>query len=307
MGKRAEQIVRAYVYPRAVGLLRRIPKKLHTPCTFVLGALLFVFYRRKVVQANLAFAFPGWSSTRRRQTVWAYYQHLARVLVESLHSTDYSEAEFRDRVVLEQMEVISEALAAGRGVVFLTGHFGNWEWLARRAAIEWGGLAVLYNRPHDDALDKLLVKLRSEADMTLIDYTDTRGLIRWLRKGRILGITMDQEPLTGAEAQLFGRPALTHTGPFRLARLARSVVVTGFCHRVRAGCYRTRFEPFPLAGAEADERTLLIEATEFNARLEQAVRRNPDQWLWTHRRWKRSWKLRSNQVQQDPAPVSSRS
>ena len=288
MDNRAAKIVRASVFPSVVRLLCKLPERLHAPCAFVLGAFLFVSYRRRVVQANLAFAFPEWSSAQRRQTVWAYYQHLAQVLIESLHTTDYTEAEFRDRVVLEQEEVVSEALASGRGVIFLTGHFGNWEWAARRAAIEWGGLAVLYNRPRDDALDELLVKLRGEAGMTLIDYTDARGSIKWLRNGGCLGITMDQEPLTGVTAPLFGRPALTHAGPFRLARMAHSAVVTGFCHRVQAGRYRTRFEAFPLTGAEADERAILIEAAEFNARLEDAVRRNPDQWLWTHRRWKRS-------------------
>ncbi len=306
MGKRAAQVARAHVYPRVVWLLRRIPEKLYAPCTLVLGAVLSVFYRRAVVQANLAFAFPEWSSSQRRRTVWAYYKHLARVLVESLHTSDYTEAEFRDRVVLEQKEVISEAQARGQGVVVLTGHFGNWEWFARRAAIEWGRLAVLYSRPHDDALDELLVRLRGEAGMTLINYTDTRGSIRWLRKGGILGITMDQEPLTGVAAPLFGRPALTHTGPFRLARMADSVVVTGFCYRVQAGGYRTRLESFPLTGAEADERAILVEATEFNARLEDAVRRNPNQWLWTHRRWKRSWKLKPDPMQQAPTPLSPR-
>lgn len=307
VGKRATQIARASVYPRVVWLLRRLPRKLFTPCALVLGAFLFVFYRRGVVRANLAFAFPEWSSTQRRQTVWAYYQHLARVLVESLHATDYTEAELRDHVTLEQTEVITEALARGQGVVFLTGHFGNWEWLARRAAIEWGRLAVLYNRPHDDALDEILVKLRSEAGMTLITYTDARGSIRWLRNGGILGITMDQEPLTGVAAPLFGRPALTHTGPFRLARLAHAVVVTGFCHRVRTGRYRARMEPFPLTSSEPDERSILAEATEFNARLENAVRQDPSQWLWTHRRWKRGWKLGPDPMRQVPAPLSPRS
>jgi KDO2-lipid IV(A) lauroyltransferase len=304
---RAAQLVRTRVYPRVVWLLRRLPRRLLTPSALVLAALLFVLYRRGVVRANLAFAFPEWSSTQRRQTVWAYYKHLARLMVESLHTTDYTEVEFRDRVVLEQKEVMSEALARGQGVVFLTGHFGNWEWLARRAAIEWGRLAVLYSRPHDDALDELLVKLRGEAGMTLIKYTDARSSIRWLRKGGILGITMDQEPLTGVTAPLFGRPALTHAGPFRLARMAHSVVVTGFCHRVGTGRYRARFEPFPLTGAKSDERAILVEATEFNARLEDAVRRNPDQWLWTHRRWKRAWKLKPDQIQQVPAPLSPRS
>jgi lauroyl/myristoyl acyltransferase len=88
--------------------------------------------------------------------------------------------------------------------------------------------------------------------------------------------------------------------------MADSVVVTGFCYRVQAGGYRTRLESFPLTGAEADERAILVEATEFNARLEDAVRRNPNQWLWTHRRWKRSWKLKPDPMQQAPTPLSPR-
>jgi KDO2-lipid IV(A) lauroyltransferase len=101
---------------------------------------------------------------------------------------------------------------------------------------------------------------------------------------------MDQEPRKGADgvaAPLFGHPTMTHTGPFRLARMARAPLLTFFCRADGRGCYRARLELLEASGSTDIESAVAEDAARFNARLEAAVRRDPEHWMWMYRRWAR--------------------
>jgi KDO2-lipid IV(A) lauroyltransferase len=117
-----------------------------------------------------------------------------------------------------------------------------------------------------------------------------RSAVRWLRKGRVLGIVMDQEPRKGSEgviAPLFGQPTMTHVGPFRLARMAGAPLLTFFCRATGRGRYCARLELLPASDATDPEAAMAADAAGFNARLEAAVRADPEHWMWMYRRWAR--------------------
>lgn len=270
--------------------VRRAPRGLTEPLALGLGALLMLAYERRIALENLERAYPGWSSLRRWRVAFSAYRQMARALVEFLHTRDYTDAEIRQRVTLENVEALATAHAQGTGVVVLSGHYGNWEWLARRIAAAGHAFAVLYKEPKDEGLGARLRDTRQAAGLQQIDHDDMRSAIQWLRRGGVLGIVMDQEPRKtgdGALAPLFGQPTMTHVGPFRLARLARAQLMTVFCRRVGPGRYRGRLEPFVLSRAPDPERAVAEDAAAFNARLEAAIRQAPDHWLWMYQRWKR--------------------
>ena len=247
-------------------------------------------YERGPALANLERAYPEWSRPRRWMVGFAAYRQMTRALVEFLHTAAYSEAEIRERVAIENPETLAAAHAAGRGVLLLSGHYGNWEWLGRRIVAGGYPFAVLYKEPKDVGLGERLRETRRAAGLVQIDHDDLRSAIQWLRRGGVLGIIMDQEPRRsrdGALAPLFGQPTMTHVGPFRLARLTGSPVLTIFCRRVGRSRYRGRFEPFAPSEAVDAERAAAEDAAAFNERLEAAVRRAPDHWLWMYPRWKR--------------------
>jgi len=273
-------------------VLGRAPRAWTEPIAWTLAAPLFVAYRRDVALANLTRAFPDWSPARRRGVAFASYRQMTRTLLEFLQMDRYGDDEIAERVEAGNLESLDRAMGDGRGVVVLTGHLGNWEWIPRRVAAAGHRPAVVYMELHNPALSARMKTLRGSR-ATLIAADEIRAALRWLRGGGLLGILMDQEPFPedAVVAPFFGGPVLTHAGPLRLARLSGAAVFTVFARRVGPRRYRIRFDPFPLSESTEPERALAEDAAEYNARLEAAIRAAPEQWLWTHRRWKRSGRL----------------
>lgn len=269
--------------------VRRAPRWTAGPLSWIVGVLLLVAHERRYAMANLARVFPDWSRFRRWRVAFASYRATARALIEFLHTPKYAD-EIRDRVRLENVEALADAHAEGHGVVLLSGHYGNWEWLGRRVALEGYPFAALFKEPKDPGLNERLRQAREAAGVRAFEHDDVRASIRWLRAGNTLGILMDLEPKRaedGAVAPLFGVPTRTFVGPFGLARRTGAPVLTVFCRRVGAGRYRARFEPLDLSDDPDAERAAVADAAAFNARLEAAVRAAPELWVWTYRRWKR--------------------
>jgi KDO2-lipid IV(A) lauroyltransferase len=281
--------LKARVARGVTAALQWMPRTLTTPLACAVGALLWAGYDRRVANENLERVFPGWSPGRRRRTTFRSYARMARSLVEFLHTSKYSDADIRERVTLDGEGALEAALAEGRGAILLSGHFGNWEWLARRVAAGHP-FAVLFKQPGDPVLAERLRRIRAAAGIEQIDHDDMRSAVRWLRKGRVLGIVMDQEPRKTSEgviAPLFGQPTMTHVGPFRLARMAGAPLLTFFCRATGRGRYRARLEPLPASEAADPDTAVAEDAARFNARLEAAVRADPEHWMWMYRRWAR--------------------
>lgn len=269
---------------------RKAPRWLNEPLALVLAVLLLVGHGRRTALENLGRAFPAWSLWRRWRVAFSAYRQMARTLVEFLHTPSYADAEIRERVTLDNVEALEAARDKGRGVILLSGHYGNWEWLGRAVSAAGYPFAALYKEPKDAGFGTRLKAMREAAGLVQIDHDDMRAAIQWLRKGGVLGIIMDQEPrrsADGAIAPLFGHPAITHVGPFRLARLADVPLLTIFCHRVGSGRYRGELKPFQLSALTDSEQAVAEDAAVFNGRLEEAVRDRPDHWLWMYRRWGR--------------------
>ena len=270
--------------------VQRMPRGLTTPLAAAIGTLLWAGFDRRVANENLERVYPQWSAFRRRRTAYRSYKRMARSLVEFLHSRKYSSEEILARVRLDNEAALDAALERGRGAILLSGHFGNWEWLARRVAAASHPFAVLFKEPADPVLADRLRAIRASAGIEQIDHDDMRAAVRWLRKGGVLGIVMDQEPRRiseGVVAPLFGHATMTHVGPFRLARMSGAQVLTFFCRADGRGRYRARLEPLPGSDAVDPEAAVAEDAARFNARLEAAVEADPEHWMWMYRRWAR--------------------
>ena len=281
--------MRATLARHIVDAVRYAPRRATEPLAVVLGMLLSATYEKKATRENLARVYPTWSEDRRRELASEAYRHAARILIEFLHTRKYTDEEIGDRVRLVNAHLLAEAHAEGKGVLMLSGHFGNWEWLGRRVRVEGYRFAALYKEPKDENLAERLRATRAESGIVQIDYDDMRSAVKWLRGGGVLGIIMDQEPRgdEGAIAPLFGQPTMTYTGPFRLAHRTGVPTLTVFSRRTGPQRYEAPLERFELSGRDDVDAAVADDAAAFNARLEAAIRRDPSHWLWQYRRWRR--------------------
>lgn len=248
-------------------------------------------------RANLALAFGDELDARARAHIARGVRHHAARLAASwlrlAHAGDPASpasAWIDAEVVLDpSFAILERERARGRGVIVVTGHFGDWELLcARLIRLGFSGAVVGFERPNDSG-HRWLERMRAGYGVqTLPQHTPAREILRLLRRGETLGLVCDLEVrrLDGEFVPFFGRPALTMTAPAALARAAELPLVPVSCV-FEDGRYVLRAEA-PLAldptlDKHAAQRDLL---TRLNATFERWIRAHPEQWAWHQHRWR---------------------
>jgi KDO2-lipid IV(A) lauroyltransferase len=190
----------------------------------------------------------------------------------------------------EGFEVLERAMAEGRGVVGVTGHFSNWELLGACVARRLGGIAVLATTAYDENFDRLLVRYRRRLGVRTIYRTEPAAApLRWLRRGGFLGVLADQDipSLPGVTVDFLESPARTPVGPALLARRARAPIIPMFIVRERDNNYRVVVEAPITKSASRNVREAMKEDTAaWSAAVARWVERWPEQWVWVHDRWR---------------------
>ena len=180
--------------------------------------------------------------------------------------------------------LVREALAQGKGVIYLTPHLGSFEVAAQYAASH-APITAMYRPPRQSVLEPFIRAGRARGNVRLAtaDMQGVLALLRALRAGEWVGILPDQVPSKGQGewTEFFGRPAYTMTLPNRLQKGTDAVVVLVFCERLpQGGGYKIYLEPLPSpVPGESPARRL-------NRGLEQLIRRSPAQYLWSYNRYK---------------------
>ena len=264
-----------------VGLLRAVAWPLGTLCWLLPTQL------RKVSELNLRLCFPEVAGAVRRS--WARRSLLASA--KSALETPAIWLGSRARLDalgdgLSGAELLEEARAAGRGVVLLSPHLGNWEYL-NCVLPRLGPVHCLYRVPRMSALDDALRGFRERSGIHMVPATSTgmRPLLRALKANEMVLILPDQEPAKahGVHAPLFAVPALTMTLVSRILRRTGATPLYVFAERRPSGRFLVRFRAAPAGLAHPDPRRA---AASLNAGLEECVRRVPDQYLWAYKRFK---------------------
>jgi KDO2-lipid IV(A) lauroyltransferase len=244
--------------------------------------------RRKLVDNNLALAFPEKDEAWRRNIALASYQHLGCELMWTLRMSALTRAELADRSELVGAEQAIATLTSGKGVVVVAGHFGNWGLGASIPASRGIPIDIVAQRLSNPLVDRHIGAVRRGFGVGVIDRKQaTREAVRALREGRAVVFAADQDARsTGVFVPFFGKLASTHRGPAVLALRTGLPIALAMPRRGADGRFRVYVEDIDVSReGTADEVVYRITAA-FTARLEAAVREHPEQYLWHHRRWK---------------------
>lgn len=216
-------------------------------------------------------------------------EQLGRTFVEFLALPAYSRQSLLARIEFSGFEPTRPWIAEGKGAVFLTGHFGNWELLGAAFGWSYAPLHYVFPRQTNPASDAYLNEIRRDLGITC--YVIEDGMLapmRAVRRGAFLGMLPDQDARKiGLHVPFFGRPASTLTGPARLAIAAKVPIVIGMMERTERGRFRAwmvrMIHPVPGADEAAEIERI---TREVNETFEDVIRARPDHWYWIHRRWK---------------------
>lgn len=281
-------------------LLIRILSRLPLPLLyFVADALVYplmyhvVRYRRAVVAKNLRMSFPEKSAKQRRDLERQFYRRFASTIMEIIYGYRISDEEMRERFVFENVEMVEELAHKNKGVFFMLGHLGNWEWIAdigKRYTDTSIKEYNVYRQQKSPSADQAMLALRLKRGGG--GCIEKKQLLRQLVAMRhadnpiTIGLISDQKP-SPRNAHLWTTFLNQETafldGGEVLARKFGYAVTYVHVESPKRGYYRARFEVI----TDNPAATNPTEITLAYARLlEQNILESPELWLWTHNRWK---------------------
>jgi KDO2-lipid IV(A) lauroyltransferase len=246
--------------------------------------------RRADVDRHLGWAFPDSSPSWRSEVARASYAHLGREAAALLLASRWGAEEIQARTRMVGFGPFREAAGAGRGVVLLTGHHGNWEMGGAAIAAHGVPLDVVGKGMSNRLFERELFDARARLGMRVIEMGDAaREAPRALAAGRVVALLGDQRAHRGGVlVPFFGRPASTARGPALFALRSASAVFVAFCvaDPGPAARYTVTFEALPQRSTGDVEVDVVAFLLRYAGALETAVRAAPEQYFWQHRRWK---------------------
>ena len=242
--------------------------------------------RNKITYANLKAAFYGEKSPAELKRITRnVYKDWAQTFAEMLSMSKLDRKYVEKYIEIPHMERIEMCSKYKGGMILVSAHFGDWEMSIATGAIL--GFPV-YMLTRDQKMVKtyeLLNILRESKGNTVIRKgADVKNLFKVLRAGKGVGLLGDQNGgANGILIDLFGRPASSAVGPYRMAQKCGSYILPAFIHRKKGPYQKIVLEEPFLVGKDED---LKVPATRFNKILEKNIREFPEQWLWMHKKWK---------------------
>jgi KDO2-lipid IV(A) lauroyltransferase len=284
------------VFRGVSGVMRLLPRGSAAAFGRLLGRLYFTVAgsRRRILEGNLAAAFPEKSRQEREQIAREVVDRFGATFMEFVESSELSREEIEERVSVAGVEHLEAARRRGKGVFLLSAHLGSWEIGAVRAGLISEPISPVVRPLDNPLLEEELTRRRVRFGNRIISKKDAaREILRTLRRNETVAILIDQNVLAeeAVFVPFFGRPAATTPSLALLQLKTDAAVVPVFTWPLGRGRYRLEFEKpilafeFESASVDRAERVRLATAR-YTEVTETAVRKYPAAWLWMHNRWR---------------------
>lgn len=257
-----------------------------------MGAAVFLLtpIRKRITLDNLRHAFPEKTEQQHRTIALGAFRNYGRAILDMFWAGGAKREEILRVVRVVNPEIAQSALNRGKGLIFLSAHFGSWEFLLSAVPLSIGlPLLAIVQQQRNKRIDRVIDEQRRRFDVTTVVMSrSVREAIKVLRQGKVLLLLGDQSGSKEAiYVPFFGRSAATHRGPAVFALKTGAALVMILLVRREDGHYDLRLEEVVYNDiAEPTEEHIVELTRRHTAMLEQRIRELPDHWLWMHKRWK---------------------
>ncbi len=248
-----------------------------------------VGYRRKVVEDNIRSCFPELSEEEQEKLVSLSYKNLADIIVEGVKGFTMSGKQVVTRYKYVNPEFLLPYINTGKSVILLPAHYGNWEWggLSTPLQIGYKKIIVLYKPLSNHLADRMLRKNRSRTGISMESIYETARLFKtYSSQTSSFFLIADQSPSNVSKSywvNFMGRETAFLHGPEQYARQYHLPVIFVDIQRVKRGHYELAFSLISDNPASLPEGEI---TARYAQKLEEIIRKKPENWLWSHRRWK---------------------
>jgi len=279
-----------------VRIFSLIPYRLASDIGGFIGRLGYLIdsRHRLIALKNLSMAFPEKDSKNIALIAKMSFKNLGRSAAEFIHIASHSPDTvykiLNKSVTVEGRDNIDNAIKKGRGVLYLTAHFGNWELLGIVLTTNGCTLNVIARPLDNRRVDNIITSLRSVTGANVLPKKGVlRDMLKCLKRGEGIGILLDQNSSIneGVFVDFFGQPAATNRGLALIAMKSGASVVPTFI--IREDTYKHRVTYLPeieLIRSEEKDNDVISNTQMFTTAIEAFARLYPEQWFWVHRRWK---------------------
>lgn len=259
----------------------------------LLGQLAYRVLRkdRGIINYQLEMAFPEMPILQRQQWTRDCFQHFGQLLFELVGLKAFSK-EFEERVTVIGEKYLEEALARKKGVILVSPHFGNWEFAAPYFSKRPYVAKIVAKPLYDPRFDLFLKQSRESERIRQIDRGsagEAIALFRCLKRNELLFVLVDQDiDVKSLFVPFFGIPAHTPVGISSLALKTGASLLSFSMRRMPQGRFEMTLTPMGhFEKSRPSDGDLFRVTRHMNVHMEQIIRKDPPQWAWFHRRWKR--------------------
>jgi Kdo2-lipid IVA lauroyltransferase/acyltransferase len=272
-----------------------LPMKWSLKAGEILGLFVFSLWksRRKIAIENLSKAIASGqikTSDPAEKIIRENFKNFGRSFIEVIKIYYGFGNTLIDSVVMEGVEYFQAAKSKNKGVIFITGHCGNWELMALTTGLKFSDVSIVA-RPIDNSyLNRFIERVRRKYGNSIIYKKGAlKPIMQTLKKNGIVGILMDQAVLAseGYVIDFLGRGAWTTKMPALLARKTGAAVLPAFTHRTDKVHRIVIYPEIELSRSEDTEKAVKEDTVKFSGFIEDYIKAYPTEWLWIHRRWKR--------------------
>jgi len=280
----------AAVFFSLIGLFRSLGIRRGSALGAFMGREMF--YRTPLssrARTNLRETFPDMAKDEVESIIREMWDNLGRTIAEYAHLDKLSIKGSQPRVEISGLEHVEAAMATGKGILFVSGHFANWE-VMPFAGAQYGVQGGEVYRPlNNPFVDRWMVRQRmanGPTEQIAKGPQGTRRIFSLLRGGKAIFLLVDQKTNEGLAVPFFGRDAMTTPVPAAFALKLGAILLPVWNERLDGAHFRMTVDP-PIEYRPSGDhnRDVLLLTTKINEMIERFVRRRPSQWLWIHRRW----------------------
>ena len=246
-------------------------------------------YRKEVIMTNLRNSFPEKSEKELDDIRIQFNKNFSDQMVETLKMFTISGEELAKRLVYDNADEMTKYAKEGRSIMLATGHYGNWEYPAGFPFTIPGfeGYNVVYAPIENKYLNDRIVASREKFGIHLLSMKQTMSEIsKQPNHGQLYGFLFDQSPHKSRvkyDLQFLNQTTPVHLGTETVAKMKNAVVITLEIYRVKRGFYRAKSKILTENPNDLPQYEI---TNELFRRLEETIKHDPAQWLWSHKRWK---------------------
>jgi KDO2-lipid IV(A) lauroyltransferase len=275
-----------------ISLLFFIFKLIGLKYSSILSGQLFqllgpLFRSNKICFSNLSLAFPKLDANEKKEIIKKMWNNYGKILAEYIFIKNFRLSKnFSDKIIIENQNLLDLIKKNSKPVIFISGHFNNFELMAMHLEKSGINLAAVYRPLNNNFLNPLMEKIREKyicKNQVKKGISGTKELLKYFKDGTSIALMIDQRVSQGINSKFFNSSALTTTIPAQFVKKFGAKVVPIYIERLKDNRFKIKICEIKTFSNNDTVETITLS---LNKILEEMIIINPDQWIWTHGRWK---------------------